>query len=91
MTYTYTWANAEQTMLSRDDGWLIPAEDCNRFYIEFLASGAVAADYVAPSALPEPTAEEKLKAAGLSAADLVALLEQESGVNVADLKAAAKR
>ena len=36
------------------------------------------------------TTEQKLKAAGLSAADLVALLEQEAGVSVADLKAAVK-
>lgn len=74
MTYTYTWANAEQTMLSRDDGWFIPAEDGNRMYAEFLESGATAADYVAPPAPPEPTAEEKLKASGLTVDELRSLL-----------------
>ena len=74
MTYTYTWANAEQTMLSRDDGWFIPTEDGNRFYAEFLASGATAADYVAPPAPAEPTAEEKLKASGLTVDELKSLL-----------------
>jgi len=94
MTYTYTWTNAEQTSLKREDGEggvaFVPTDPGNRDYAEFLASGA-AADYVAPPAPPEPTLQEKLAAAGLSAADLVALLEQESGVSVDDLKAAARR
>ena len=95
MTYTYTWANAEHTSLKREDtdgnAAFVPADPGNRDYAEFLASGETAADYVAPPKPPEPTLQEKLAAAGLSAADLVALLEQESGVSVADLKAAARR
>ena len=62
-------------MLSRDDGWFIPTEDGNRFYDEFLASGAVAADYVAPPEPPAPlTPAEKLAAAGLTVEELKALL-----------------
>ena len=95
MSYTYTWSDAEQSSLRREDAdgnvAFVPADPANRDYAEFLASGAAAADYVAPPTTPEPTLQEKLAAAGLSAADLVALLEQESGVSVADLKAAAMR
>ena len=95
MTYTYTWTDAEQTSLKREDengnAAFVPTDPGNRDYAEFLASGETAADYVAPPAPPEPTLQEKLAAAGLSAADLVALLEQESGVSVDDLKAAARR
>ena len=95
MSYTYTWSNAEKASLKREDAdgnvAFVPADPGNRDYAEFLASGGTAADYVAPPTPPEPTLQEKLAAAGLSAADLVALLEQESGVSVADLKAAAKR
>ena len=95
MSYTYTWSNAEKTSLKREDAdgnvAYVPADEGNRDYAEFLASGETAADYVAPPTPPEPTLQEKLAAAGLSAADLVALLEQESGIDVADLKAAAKR
>lgn len=81
MTYTYTWADAEQTCLKREcsksDAYaFIPASLDNRDYREFLESGATAADYVAP---PEPaplTAEEKLSAAGLTVAELRALLAE---------------
>ena len=76
MTYTYTWTNAEKTQLKRDDGWVIPAEEDNRMYAEFLASGATAADYVAPPAPVEPTAEEKLAASGLTLDDLAHLMEK---------------
>ena len=93
--YTYEWTDAEQSSLKRTDAdgnvVFVPVADGNRDYVEFLASGETAADYVAPPTPPEPTLQEKLAAAGLSAADLVALLEQEAGVSVADLKAAAKR
>jgi len=75
MTYTYTWANAEQTALLRDDGWFIPAEDGNRFYAEFLESDATAADYVAPPAPAEPTAEDKFAASGLTLDDFVEVIE----------------
>lgn len=46
MTYSYTWADAGQTALLRDDGngqtASIPTDPNNRDYAEFLASGAVA-------------------------------------------------
>jgi hypothetical protein len=78
MTYTYTWTDAEQTSLKREDTdgntAFIPTDPTNRDYAEFLASGATAADYVAP---PEPaplTAEEKLNAAGLTVEELKSLL-----------------
>ena len=94
MTYTYAWNDAEQTSLKREDEdgnvAFVPTDPGNRDYAEFLSSGATAADYVAPPKPPEPTLQEKLAAAGLSAADLVAILEQESGVSVADLKAATR-
>ena len=95
MTFTYTWTDAEQTSLKREDAdgnaVGIPTDPANRDYAEFLASGATAAPYVAPPAPPEPTLEEKLAAAGINPADLVALLEQESGVSVDEIKAAASR
>ena len=79
MTYTYTWSNAEQTTLKREDEngnvAFIPTSPGNRDYIEFCNCGATAADYVAP---PEPaplTAEEKLNAAGLTVEELRTLLE----------------
>ena len=78
MTYTYTWTDAEQTSLKREDTdgntAFIPTDPANRDYAEFLASGSTAADYVAP---PEPaplTAEEKLNAAGLTVEELKSLL-----------------
>jgi|DEB0MinimDraft_10_1074344.scaffolds.fasta_scaffold38172_2 hypothetical protein len=74
MTCTYTWADAEQTFLKREDAdgnvTFVPTDLANRDYAEFLASGAAAADYVAP---PEPaplTTEEKLNAAGLTVEEL---------------------
>ena len=52
MSYTYTWTDAEQTGLRREntDGNVafIPADPANRDYAAFLASGDTAADYVAP-------------------------------------------
>lgn len=79
MTYTYTWADAEQVTLKREDtdgnvAW-VPATPENRDYDEFVASGATAAPYVAP---PEPklsTAQQKLAATGLTVAELKSLLE----------------
>lgn len=78
MTYTYTWTNAEQSGLKREDTdgnvAFVPADPANHDYAEFLESGATAADYVAP---PEPaplTTEEKLNAAGLTVDELKALL-----------------
>lgn len=64
MAYTYTWTDAEQTSLRREDGEgsvaFVPVAPGNRDYAEFVASGAVATAYVAP---PEPaplTTEEKV-------------------------------
>ena len=77
-SFTYTWANAEQTTLKREDAdgnvAFVPTDPVNRDYAEFLASGETAADYVAPPAPPEPTPEEKLAASGLTADELKALL-----------------
>ena len=74
MPYTYTWTDAEQICLRREDedgnvAW-VPTDPANRDYAEFLSSGATAVDYVAP---PEPaplTTEEKLNAAGLTVEEL---------------------
>ena len=64
MTFTYTFANAEETMLRREDEQgniaSVPTDPANRDYAEFLSSGAEAAPYVAPPE-PEPlTTEEKV-------------------------------
>ena len=78
MTFTYTFSNAEETSLKREDeqgniAW-VPTDPLNRDYAEFLASGAKAAPYVAPPE-PEPlTAEEKLAKAGLTVDELKQLL-----------------
>jgi len=78
MSYTYTWADAEQTSLKREDtdGNLafVPTDPANRDYADFLDSGETAADYVAPPAPPEPTPEEKLAASGLTVDELKTLL-----------------
>ena len=81
MSYTYTWYNAEQTRLTREDAdgnvAVVPTDSRNRDYAEFLSSGATAADYVAPPTpdpLPAPTNAEKLASIGLSVDDLKALL-----------------
>ena len=74
MSYTYTWANAEQTSLKREDDQgnvaFVPTDPANRDYAEFLASGATAEPYVAP---PEPaplTTEEKIVNAGFILGEL---------------------
>ena len=78
MTYTYTWTDADQTTLKREDSdgnvAFVPTDPRNRDYAEFLASGETAADYVAPPAPAEPTPEEKLAASGLTVDELKALL-----------------
>ena len=78
MTFTYTFANAEETMLRREDEQgniaSVPTDPANRDYAEFLSSRAEAAPYVAP---PEPkplTAKEKLANAGLTVTELKKLL-----------------
>ena len=64
MTYTYTWTDAEQTSLKREDEngnvAFVPAAPGNRDYAEFCNCGATAAAYVAPPEPPEPTTEEKI-------------------------------
>ena len=63
MTYTYTWTDAEQTTLKREDEngnvAFVPTDPGNRDYAEFVSSGATATAYVAPPEPPEPTTEEK--------------------------------
>jgi len=88
MTFSYTWSNAEQTSLKREDTdgniAFVPADPANRDYAEFLASGATAAPYVAP---PEPaplTTEEKLNAAGLTVEELRALFELPESLSADD-------
>ena len=74
----YQWADAEQTTISgieNGDAVLgIPADPENLDYAALLASGETIADYVAPPASSEPSAAEKLAAAGLSVNELKALL-----------------
>ena len=67
MAYTYTWANAEQSGLRREDAngnvAFVPADSGNRDYAEFISSAATAAAYVAPPAAPaQPTLIEQLEA-----------------------------
>ena len=78
MTFTYTFADAEETTLKREDEQgniaFVPTDSANRDYAEFLESGAVAAPYVAPPE-PEPlTAQQKLENAGLTVDELKTLL-----------------
>jgi len=74
MTFSYTWSDAEQTALKREDTEgnvaFVPTDPCNRDYAEFLESGDIAADYVAPPAPAPLTTEEKLNAAGLTVEEL---------------------
>ena len=78
MSYTYTFANPEQTTLKREDDQgniaFVPDDPGNSDYAEFLASGATAAAYVEPPAPPEPTPEEKLARSGLTVDELRELL-----------------
>ena len=67
MAYTYTWTDAEQTSLRREDedgnvAW-VPTDPGNRDYAEFVSSGVVAAAYVEPPYVaPDPTELELLTA-----------------------------
>ena len=78
MTYSYIFADAEETILKREDDQgnlaFIPADPLNRDYAEFLSSGSTAAPYVEPPAPPEPTPEEKLARSGLTVDELKGLL-----------------
>ena len=67
MAYTYTWCDAEQTSLKREDEngnvAFVPAAEGNRDYAEFLSSGATATSYVEPAYVaPAPTELEQLAA-----------------------------
>ncbi|QIN96873.1 hypothetical protein [Synechococcus phage S-N03] len=79
MDYIYTWANEEHTSIKRECEAMgeclhIPVAEGNRHYREFLESGVEPNEFVAPPAGPEPTAEEKLAASGLSVEELKGLL-----------------
>ena len=78
MAYTYCFCDAESTTIKRtdEDGNVafVPCADGNRDYAEYITCGTAADAYVAPAAPPEPTAEEKLAATGLTTAELLTLL-----------------
>jgi hypothetical protein len=78
MSYTYTFSNAEETTLKREDEQgnvvFIPNDPANRDYAEFLSSGATAAPYVAPEPPAPLTPEQKLAASGLTVDELKGLL-----------------
>lgn len=91
MSDTYAWVDADQTFLRRIDAegnvTLIGTDPDSTSYQEFLASGAVAAPYVAP---PEPapqTTEEKvnrlLSDLGLTRSELLTVLEAKPAVQEA--------
>ncbi len=68
MAYTYTWTDAEQTSLRREDEAgnvaFVPVAEGNRDYAAFLASEAVPAAYVEPPAVePDPSSLEARVAA----------------------------
>ena len=77
-TYSYFWGDYLQQSLIRTDAEgnevCIPIDPRNSDYAAFVSSGATAADYVAPPAPPEPTAEEKLARSGLTVDELKDLL-----------------
>ena len=78
MAYTYTWINAEQTSLRREDAdgnvSFVPVAAGNRDYAEFVSSASTATAYVAPPAPTPLTPAEKLANAGLTADELKSLL-----------------
>ena len=76
--YIYTFDNAEETTLKREDEQgntaFVPTDPANRDYAEFLSSGATAAAYVAPEPPAPLTPEQKLAASGLTVDELKGLL-----------------
>ena len=65
MAYTYTWTDAENTSLKREDEngnvSFVPAAPGNRDYSEYLSSGVTATAYVEPPYVaPDPTPLELL-------------------------------
>lgn len=90
MTYQLT---SGDSIVRLTDNAHIPAAPGNRDYREYLnwlAEGNTPEPVPAPPPPPpEPTIEQKLSRVGLSPQDLVAVLEKESGVTIADIKRAA--
>ena len=91
MSYTYTWADQEQSMLKREDDqgnvvW-VPTDPRNRSYKEFCNCGATAAAYVAPPAPKALTTEEKvnhlLSDYGLTRNELLTALQAKPAVQQA--------
>ena len=80
MAYTYTWADAEQTSLKREDAdgnvAFVPADSGNRDYAQFIADAAVAAAYVEPPAVVDSrTDTQKLEdATGLTCEQIKTVL-----------------
>jgi len=78
MSYTYTFSNAEETTLKREDDQgniaFVPNDPRNRDYSEFLSSGDTAAPYVAPEPPAPLTPEQKLEQSGLTVDELKGLL-----------------
>ena len=93
--YQLTASNSIKLTLDSGSEIFLPAENNGtpewQEYQAWLDAGNTPLPAPEPEPAPVLTTEQKLKAAGLSTADLVALLEQELGVSVADLKAAARR
>ena len=81
MSYSYTFADAEETTLKREDDQgniaFVPNDPANRDYAEYLASGETAAAYVEPPVQQDlRTDAEKLEqATGLTVAEIKAVLD----------------
>ena len=78
MSYIYTFDNAEETTIKREDDQgqitLIGVNSGSPGWNEYISSGTTAAAYVEPPAPLEPTPEEKLVNAGLTVDELKKLL-----------------
>jgi len=78
MSYSYTFADAEETSLKREDDQgniaFVPNDPRNRDYAEFLSSGETAAAYVEPEPAAPLTPEQKLEQSGLTVDELKGLL-----------------
>jgi len=81
MSYTYTWSDADQTSLKREDSngnvAFVPTDPANRDYAAFLSSGATAADYVEPPVVADTrTSAEKLEqVTGMTIAEILEALD----------------